>query len=305
MKKTTQENGRVSVERRTLIKAAFPLTLMIASPAWAIDLLKILDPKKKEDREKAFKILEGAADVLTSSSELDYDKEFAVGEQLALEGFKRYGLSVKDKGLQKYVNLVGNALAANSTRPKIPYYFVVTESPLYNAFACPGGIIFLTSTLFSSMNDESELAGVLAHEIAHVGHKHALQSIKRAKFFEGVAKITAATTKKDRVKMYKEMIGGLQNVLFDKGLDKNMEFEADATGMETAYRTGYDPDGLKRVLEMLQKKESGAGKKGSWFSTHPPLKDRIGKCSVKSKSYPDGPSMAKAGKRFMYIKDHQ
>ena len=104
------------------------------------------------------------------------------------------------------------------------------------------------------MKSESELAGVLAHEIAHVTHKHALKAIKRARFFEGVGKITTINMKGEDGKKYRDMIGNLQNVLFDKGLDKNMEFEADLSGMEFAYRTGYNPEGLITILKRLKEK---------------------------------------------------
>ena len=243
-------------------------------------------------------LIEGVGAILSSTGEIDYESEMAIGESLALEGFKRYGVPVKDEGLQRYVNLLGNALARNSVRPEILYRFVVIESPLYNAFSCPGGIIFISSTLVKSMANESQLAGVLAHEVSHVGHRHALKSIRRAKFFEGVGKITASTMKGDKGKEFQGMIGDLQGVLFDKGLDKDMEFEADLSGMEAAYRTGYDPSALIAVLNTLQENETKATKQGSWFSTHPPLKDRIEKCRSATKKYPDAKSLAKEEKRF-------
>ncbi len=145
--------------------------------------------EKKAGKRKS--LIEGVGAILSSTGEIDYESEMAIGESLALEGFKRYGVPVNDEGFQRYVNLLGNAVARNSIRPEILYRFVVIESPLYNAFACPGGIIFISSTLVKSMANESQLAGVLAHEVSHVGHKHALKSIRRAKFFEGVGKITA------------------------------------------------------------------------------------------------------------------
>ncbi len=252
--------------------------------------------QKKTEKRKS--LTEGVGAILSSTGEIDYESEMAIGESLALEGFKRYGLPVKDDGLQRYVNLVGNAVARNSIRPEILYRFVVIESPLYNAFACPGGIIFISSTLVKSMTNESQLAGVLAHEVSHVGHKHALKSIKRAKFFEGVGKITAASMKGDKGKEFQGMIGDLQGVLFDKGLDKEMEFEADLSGMEAAYRTGYDPSAMIAVLYTLREKETKATKEGSWFSTHPPLKDRIEKCQSAMGKYPDAKSLAKEEERF-------
>jgi len=243
-------------------------------------------------------LIEGLGAILSSTGEIDYESEMAIGESLALEGFKRYGVPVKDEDLQRYVNLLGNSLARNSVRPEILYRFVVIESPLYNAFSCPGGIIFISSTLVKSMADESQLAGVLAHEVSHVGHRHALKSIRRAKFFEGVGKITAASMKGDKGKEFQGMIGDLQGVLFDKGLDKDMEFEADLSGMEAAYRTGYDPSAMIAVLYTLREKEAKATKEGSWFSTHPPLKDRIERCRSAMKKYPDSKSLAREEKRF-------
>ncbi|RMD59625.1 MAG: peptidase M48 [Nitrospirae bacterium] len=243
-------------------------------------------------------IFEGASNVFTSLSDIPYEQELIIGESLALEGFKRYGLPLKDRSLQKYVNLVGNAVALNSPRPEIPYYFVVVDSPLYNAFSCPGGIIFISSTLVKSLHDESELACVLAHEVTHVAHKHALKSLKRAKFFEGVAQITTANMKGEKGRQYREMIGNLQTILFDRGLDKSMEYDADITGMEIAYRTGYDPSGMIRVLRMLQSREAYAQKAGSWFSTHPPVGSRLRKCEAEMVKYPDANSMARVEWRF-------
>jgi predicted Zn-dependent protease len=252
--------------------------------------------EQKSSQKK--QLFAGGADVAASAGEIDYPSELAIGESLALEGFRRYGLPVEDPDLQKYVNLVGAAVARNSTRPDIPYHFVVVKSPLYNAFACPGGIIFVSSQLVKSMKDEAELAGVLAHEVGHVSHRHALQSIRRAKFFEGAGKITAATVKGEKGTQFQSMIGDLQSVLFDKGLDKNMEFEADQAAVETAYRTGYDPNAFLRVLQMLQREEASAKKEGSWFSTHPPLGERIGRVQAKAGGYPDASRLASLEKRF-------
>ena len=255
---------------------------------------KLLDPESKES-----KMLSGAVSILGSTSEMDYKSERTIGESLALEGFRRYGLPVKDPALQEYVNLVGNAVARNSGRPEIPYNFVVVESPLQNAFSCPGGIIFISSGLLKTIKSEDQLAGVLAHEVAHVGHKHALKSIQRAQFFNGVGKITAATMEGEKGKEFESMIGSLQDTLFDKGLDQGMEFEADVGALETAYRTGYDPNGFVEVLKQLKRIQSHSTQKGSWFSTHPPLSERIRKCEGQLRRYPDAKSLAHLPDRFL------
>jgi predicted Zn-dependent protease len=203
--------------------------------------------------------------------------------------------------MQNYLNLVGNAVATNSKRPTIPYQFAVLDSQVQNAFAAPGGVIFVSKALIGLIENESELAGVLAHEVGHVAAKHAISSIRRTQFLQGVGSITAASMKGSQGKQFESMIGDLQTVLFDKGLDKGMEFEADAAAMETAYRTGYDPRGLISVLKKLQKIESSSVKKGSWYSTHPPLDERIAKLEELLGKYPDAASLATVKPRFVKL----
>ncbi len=286
--------------RRDFLKLIGPVAVFLAGPACAFDLFKALDPEgKNKDLNKAKQALEGLTGIVQSAQGIDYQSEYTIGESLALEGFQYYGLPVENTKLQTYVTTLGRVVAKNSSRPEIPYYFVVVDSPVYNAFSCPGGIIFLSSSLVKGMEDEAELACVLAHEVGHVAHKHALSSVRRAKFLEGAAKLGTINMDGEEGKQFRDMVGNLQTVLFDKGLDKNMEYEADAAGMEGAYRTGYDPEGLVRVLKMLQQKEATATTKGSWFSTHPPLSSRLEKCYALRKNYPDAARMAKVKNRFM------
>jgi len=133
---------------------------------------------------------------------------------------QRFGNPVKNETLQLYVNKVGNAVAANSKRATIAYQFAVLDSPVQNAFAVPGGVIFVSRALVSILSDESELAAVLAHEVGHVSAKHALKSTQRAQFFQGVGTITAASVGGEKGKKFASAIGDMQAVLFDKGLDK-------------------------------------------------------------------------------------
>lgn len=273
------------------------LSLLIGSGYARADLFKELQ-KLTDPTSKERKILSGSTQVLSSAKEMDYPTERIIGESLALEGLQRFGKPVKNESLQNYVNLVGNAVAANSKRATIPYQFAVLDSPVQNAFAAPGGVIFISKALLGILENESELAAVLAHEVGHVAGKHAIRSIRRAQFLSGVGTITAATMKGDSGKQFESMIGDLQSVLFDKGLDKEMEYEADVAAMETTYRTGYDPAAMISVLKKLKKIEATSEKKGSWFSTHPPLDERIEKLEEQLKNYPDAVSMAKVKDRF-------
>lgn len=283
--------------RYSLFFALMVLTLSAtsASAGFFDEVQKFVKPDSKEG-----KIFSGATQVLSSSKEIDYKTERTIGESLALEGLQRFGNPVKSESLQRYVNQVGTAVAANSKRSTIPYQFAVLDSKVQNAFAVPGGVIFISRALVSILDDEAELAAVLAHEVGHVSEKHALKSTQRAQFMQGVGTITAASLGGSKGKQFAAAIGDMQAVLFDKGLDKEMEFEADAAAMETTYRTGYDPSAMIRVLEKLQKLEAASkDKKGSWFSTHPPLADRIAKLQAQLQKYPDYSSLARVHDRFV------
>ena len=268
---------------------AFALT---ANAAWMDELQKLADPESKER-----KILSGTTQVLSSSKEIDYATERTIGEALALESMQRFGRPVDNESMQQYVNLVGAVVAQSSLRSTIPYHFTVLDSPVQNAFAAPGGVIFISKALLATLADEAELAAVLAHEIGHVAAKHALKSTQRAQFLQGVGTITAATSG-SKGKEYQALIGDLQSRLFDQGLDKTMEFEADRAAMETTYRAGYNPLAMIRVLERLQKLEASSVKKGSWFSTHPPLNERIARLKKEGSRYPDAATLAELPARF-------
>lgn len=266
-----------------------------ASAGFFDNVQGILNPDSKEG-----KIMSGATQLISSSKEIDYSTERTMGESLALEGLQRFGTPVKNEMLQQYVNKVGTAVAANSKRATIPYQFAVLDSPVQNAFAVPGGVVFVSRALVSILDDESELAAVLGHEIGHVTARHALKSTQRAQFFQGVGTITAASVRGNKGKLFASAIGDMQTVLFDKGLDKEMEFEADLAAMESTYRTGYDPSAMIRVLEKLQKVEaSSKDKKGSWFTTHPPLDERIARLRTQLQKYPDYATLATVRTRFV------
>lgn len=277
-----------------MLLLAVSVSALPASAGFFDSVQDVLNPDSKKG-----KIFSGASQLLSSTKEIDYPTERIIGESLALEGLQRFGNPVKNESLQQYVNLVGGAVAGNSKRATIPYQFAVLDSPVQNAFAVPGGVIFISSALVSILEDESELAAVLAHEVGHVAAKHALKSTQRAQFFQGVGTITAASVRGDKGKVFASAIGDMQAVLFDKGLDKEMEFEADQAAMETTYRTGYDPSAMIRVLEKLQKLEaSSKDKKGSWFSTHPPLSERIKRLRAQLHKYPDYATLSNVPLRF-------
>jgi len=259
---------------RTALVSLALAVLFLGGAAWA--------QKKKEDKKSGLEQLFNiGAVVLQATREMmpiNYEEERALGQSVAMEVMARHNGGYPNDDLQVYVNKVGLSIARYSDRPNIPYHFAVLNSEKANAFACPGGYIFITAGLVKLIKDEAELAGVLAHEIAHVTEKHALTTIQRNRVLQGIGRITMAALKKDPT-LVNQLTSLTTDVLFNRGVDKEMEFEADRKGTEYTYRTGYDPGGLMRFIRTLQEYK---GKKQSvWFSTHPDTGDRISKLETK------------------------
>ena len=237
----------------------------------------------------------------------NYELKITIGDRLAVEGFKQYGMPLENEAVQKYINLMGASLALNAGVGDDPLYFVLITSEKYMSFSCPGGIVAITSGLFTLMEDESELANVLAHELAHVKAGHALAAIssisdlKAAGLKEAGSK-TADSTATDPAASFDDLIGSLAKTLFEKGLPGKMEFAADVSGMDIAYRTGYDPVGLTRLLNRMKQHAGEKEKPGSWFSTHPRVSERLKRCDQQMKHYPDAGDMAHVVERFQKMK---
>ena len=245
--------------------------------------------------KKTSKILQQSVNTLKSLQPIAYEEEKAIGGRLAVEVFNRYGGSYDDPELLRYINLVGRAVADVSSRSDIDYHFAILNTEFPNAFATPGGYVFVSIGLLRMIESEAELAGVLAHEVAHIARKHALQTLERSRSLQGVSSLTLTVMDKDPG-LFDKLIDEVSNVLFTKGLDKNLEFVADKYGREFAYRTGYYPGALKRFIQKL-----GASKQnqGSIFSsTHPTSRERYNLLQKSSSRYKKASLYPTLGKRF-------
>ena len=193
------------------------------------------------------------------------DDEIQIGRQIAGNLLGASPL-VNDAKLQNYVNLVGRWVALQSERPNLPWQFGVIDSSDINAFAAPGGYVFITKGLYSKLNNEAELAGVLGHEIAHVVRKHQLRILQQSQWIGLGADALGREAKGS---------GALQNLIgsgaeiMSRKLDKNAEFEADRMGLVLAARAGYDAYALPSVLEEIGHVAPGDGSVALLFKTHP------------------------------------
>lgn len=181
---------------------------------------------------------------------------------------------------QLYVNRLGRWLAMHSERPALPWKFGIIDTASVNAFSTPGGYVLITRGMFEQMRNESELANVLAHEIAHVVKRHHLKALQRELGNSAFGEVT----------QYVRVGGGgivtslssrLVNAgreLFIRGLDKNDEFEADRMGAVIAARAGYSPYGMAGVLQSLSGMQNATGAR-LLTKTHPSPVDRIDRLS--------------------------
>jgi beta-barrel assembly-enhancing protease len=219
------------------------------------------------------KLVDTAKNVAKATTEIGEQEEIGIGRDVAASLLGAAPLMAND-GVQRYVNHVGRWLASQTERPDLPWQFGVLEAPQLNAFATPGGNVFITRGMLERMKSEAELAGVLAHEIAHVLRKHHLKAIQKgaqtALAGEALSQALANRSGANREKLI-----ALGSEVFTRGLDKGDELEADRLGVAIAARGGYDAYGLPSVLQTLQAMNPQDSGLALMFKTHPAPGERL------------------------------
>ncbi|MES0491703.1 MAG: M48 family metalloprotease [Leptospirales bacterium] len=221
---------------------------------------------------------------------LEIRQEINYGKTIALRIIRRYGV-VKDDKATYYLNQVGKSIALFAGRSDFEYHFAILDTDSINAFAAPGGYIFVTKGAVIAMQNESQLAAVLAHEIAHVNLKHILNELPPPRDTEGIINRTSAvlSARGTLVSTAMDKIAEKAiQILFEKGLKVEAELEADQAALAYLAETGYAPRALPLYLERLRKIESGK-KVEKVYNTHPPLSKRIAALyqMIKDNKYPE------------------
>jgi len=207
--------------------------------------------------------------------------EVAIGQSLVKEVESQNKVS-EDTILGNYVNRVGQKVASVSDRRDIAYHFKVLESPEINAFACPGGFIYIYSGLLKTMDNEAQLAGVLAHEVGHVVARH---SVKRLQQVLGLQVLLSLTLGESSELTQKAVSTGIGVIL--QGYSRQNEFEADYDGAYYMTTAGYDPEGMIQLFGKFKEMEKNRKSTplDQLLASHPPTPERIAKVEEHIKSF--------------------
>jgi beta-barrel assembly-enhancing protease len=225
--------------------------------------------------------LASAGQNLANMGQKSADEEQVIGQNTA-SILLQQSSTLNNQELQRYVNRVGLWVAQHSERPDLPWRFVVLDSPQVAAYAAPAGYIFITRGMLLRMSSEAELAGVLAHEVAHVVQRHHLKAIQQqaqtgllTDLATFAVQAGAARDGGSSNTAMAEKFSNSVSDLYARGLDRGDEYEADAMGVVIATRAGYDPYGLAGVLQTLATTRQDDAALTSFLKTHPNIGDRL------------------------------
>ena len=236
-----------------------------------------------------------AANPITGEDELmldrDYHNDIKLGKEVAPQVEKELKGRIKDQVLQDYINGVGHKIARLSHNPDFDFNFVAVNDKSINAISLPGGRIFITKGLLAKLKNESQLAGILAHETVHVVARDT-ENMMSKQAGMGVLFVLAATQAQNQGEM---VAADLALQLVSLKYSREDERTADLGGMDYMFRAGYNPNGMVETMQILQKEEE-TNNSCDFFSTHPSPENRIDYLRARIQShYLDGIAGTKTG----------
>jgi predicted Zn-dependent protease len=203
---------------------------------------------------------------------LTTDQEIALGLQSAPQLISEFGGQYPDQEVQAGIDAIGRDLVANSVARDTPWRFeftVLDDRQTINAFALPGGQVFITAAMLAELDTEDQVAGVLAHEIVHVLARHSAQAIAKNDLTNGLIGAVGVASGEASAAQTAAMIGQLINMSYGR----DAELQSDTIGVCLMIAAGYDPQGMVGVMEVLE--AAGGGGQPEFFSTHPNPGNRI------------------------------
>ncbi|MBU7584813.1 MAG: M48 family metalloprotease [Nostoc sp. TH1S01] len=229
------------------VVVALSVCLTTPSPSRAIDLLPLL--------------FQGAQ--ILQLSNISDRQEVELGKQMNDELKNGEIRLYRNEAVNRYVQEIGQRLAANSDRPNLPYTFQVVDDNSVNAFATTGGFVYINTGLLKTADNEAELASVMAHEIGHIGGKHLVKQMQQRALASGLASVAGL----DR----NQAVALGVDLALNRPRSRQDEFDADRRGLRTLSRAGYAQSGMVSFMQKLLK----SGSVPTFLSTHPATSDRI------------------------------
>ena len=199
-------------------------------------------------------------------------EERKIGENVSAKVRLRFGV-VQDPAVHKYVTLVGTLVAHQSERPTLPWTFIVLDTDGVNAFASPGGFVHITRGALGLVKNEAELAGVIAHEIGHVAHKHTVNAIQKNKAV--VMGTNAAMA--NRGPYLDQFANKAYEMILENAFDRGDELDADKASVQYTLAAGYASGTLADFLTRLDDRNKDQPERNGLFASHPETKERIDK----------------------------
>lgn len=245
----------------------------------------------------------GAGKATQAARPINDSEEYYVGRAVAARILSKYKLDQNPK-LTQYVNEVGQTVARKSTRPNPykGYHFAVLDTQEINAFACPGGIIFVTRGLIQTCQNEDQLAAVLAHEVGHVANKDGINSISKARWSQVFTTMGTEAAKQyggaagNLVGLFEGSIDDVFKTIVVNGYSRQAEETADTAALTELTRAGYDPGAMVVLLTAMEAKGKGAS--GGIFKTHPPTSERLAKVKASVGQSPESQGEKLRAARF-------
>ena len=253
-------------------------------------------------------LTDAAVGLSKSMRDLSREEEYYLGRAVAARILALYKVS-NNQALQKYVSQVGYLLAQESSRPQTfgGYYFTVLNSDSINAFAAPGGFIFITTGLLKILPDEDALASVLGHEVAHVALRHGEKAISDKNMNDALMNLgqLAGTLSCPEIVQQASAVFGsavedVVSQLLEQGYSRDQEEEADEAGYIMLVNSGYAPESAGTVFNILR--AGNTRQEGGWFSSHPDIEDRIEDLKDLDISVPGDPARGYAARKKRFLK---
>lgn len=226
---------------------------------------------------------------------LSPEQEVMLGRKAAPEMAEQHGGLSPDQEGQALVDRVGQRLASRSLSGKTPYRFdfhLLRDAKTINAFALPGGQIFITEGLARRLRGEAELAGVLGHEVGHVIERHAAEHLAKAQLLQGLggaAVIAAYDPDRPGSSQQHQVLAAAMSQLLNMKFGRDDELESDRIGVQLMADSGYDPRGMLRVMQVLAEAGRSRGQSPEFFSTHPNPENRLQRIKeMIEREYPQG-----------------